>query len=89
MSVDIYINTANIIPLAVVIQGNTFTGYCETTNDGIRVVVIVENIMMLGPLVLQCSAQNPAGNSSLLGTIYITGKYTLDVINANHYQVLL
>lgn len=58
----------------IVIQGNTFTGYCDATTDSVSVTISVQNTTMFGLHTFQCNAQNPVGNSSVLATVHITGK---------------
>ena len=56
-------------------NGNRFSGYCQTVGDNVIVSLTVSSITELGPLAIECSATNLAGDDVASETIFITGKY--------------
>ena len=55
-------------------EGDLFLGYCDITNDRVTVVIEINNATQLGPVVLQCSAENPSGHTqNVSATIDLTG----------------
>lgn len=57
-----------------VVHGDRFSGYCQTLGDTVFVSLTVSGITELGPLEIECSAINPAGDDAVSETIFITGK---------------
>ncbi|XP_019858316.1 PREDICTED: hemicentin-1-like isoform X1 [Amphimedon queenslandica] len=57
----------------ILMHGNRFSGHCQTVGDSVIVSLTVSDITELGPLAIECSATNPAGDDTVLETIFITG----------------
>lgn len=59
-------------------EGDLFLGYCNITNDRVTVVIEINNVTQFGPVVLQCSAENPSGHAqNVSATIDLTGINTI------------
>lgn len=61
--------------ILLVIEGNRFSGYCQTDGDRVIVNLTVTNITQLGPLRMTCIATNPAGDATTSEIVYITGNH--------------
>jgi hypothetical protein len=66
-----------------VISGHSFDGYCDVTDEGAMVVLLIENVTSIGPIDVQCIATSSIGYSNITSTVHITGLSSITLKPSN------